>query len=394
MGLKGCVLVVSQFVSLGMHFQDILGQETLKKTLQESLALGRIPHAQLFEGQDGQGILGLALAYANAVVCGSNKLDTPSRLKANNLIHPDIHFIFPTTTSTDVVSKPTSEEYIPQWRQFVKEHPFGSLYDWNSFLGTENKQGVINVNDALHVIQKVNLKSFEGGWKCVLVWHAEKLNLAASNKLLKSIEEPPEKTLFLLLCPDENQLLSTIRSRCQVLRLGRVSESVLVDFLIEKGSPLDQAHVIAKQAKGNVGMALALLDKQDEQAVYERWFVDWVRTAFRAKGNKAVVLDLSSWSQELASKGVETQKQFLAYAISVFRYALMEHYSLASLSLFHSYTGFELKKFAPFVSGANIIPIIQSLEKSVYHLERNGNTQMIFTDLSFKLTKLLHQKAA
>ena len=376
-----------------MHFQDIVGHQSQKKILLESLALERIPHAQLFEGADEQGVLAMAIAYANAVVCGTDKGASATRLKANAMVHPDIHFVFPSATTQEVKSKPTSNEFSSQWRQFVQEHPYATLYDWSRFLGVENKQAAINVSDALQVMQKVSLKSFEGGWKCVIIWHAEKLTTAASNKLLKSIEEPTSKTLFLLVCPDENQLLATIRSRCQRTHFGRVSKQDITAYLVEKGADQKAASALAVQSNGAVGKALSLFEQQEDQVRYERWFVAWVRTAFRAKGNKGVVLELTEWSQEIASKGVETQKQFLAFAIMLFRAALMTHYGLDQVAPFYTATDFKLSKFASFIHGANILGIMDALEKSAYHLERNGNAQMIFTDLSFKLTRLLHQKA-
>ncbi len=383
-----------RFVSLGMHFSDIVGHQSQKTVLLNSLALGRIPHAQLFEGDDEQGVLAMAIAYANAVVCGDDSSESDARLKANELIHPDIHFVFPTATTAEVKSKPTSSEFSGSWRQFVQEQPYATLYDWSQFLEIENKQAAINVTDALTVMQKVSLKSFEGGWKCVVVWHAEKLTTAASNKLLKSIEEPPAKTLFLLVCPDENQLISTIRSRCQRTHFGRVSKLEVAQFMVEIGASPEKANALAAKSSGSVGKALSLYNKRENQKNYEQWFVRWVRTAFRAKGNKGVVLELVDWSQEIASKGVETQKQFLAFAIDIFRAAVMDHYKLNQIVVFHASTDFKISKFAPFVHGGNIIPIVDAIEKSAYHLERNGNAHMIFTDLSFMLTRLLHQKAA
>ena len=376
-----------------MHFQDVVGHQNQKKVLVDSLALERIPHAQLFEGADEQGVLALAIAYANTVVCGTANSDSPARLKADGLVHPDIHFVFPTATTAEIKSKPTSNAFAAQWREFVQEQPYATLYDWSQFLGIENKQAAIHVTDALQVMQKVSLKSFEGGWKCVIVWHAEKLTTAASNKLLKSIEEPPAKTLFLLVCPDENQLLATIRSRCQRTHFGRVSKQEITDFLVNKGVAKEAARAMAAQSSGAVGKAIALFNQQGNQALYEKWFVSWVRTAFRAKGNKGVVLELTDWSQQIATEGVETQKQFLGFAIMLFRSAIMTHYNLSTVAPFNTSTDFKLSKFAPFIHGSNIMPIIDALEKSTYHLERNGNAQMIFTDLSFKLTRLLHQKA-
>jgi DNA polymerase-3 subunit delta' len=376
-----------------VQFEDIIGQQKQTAALQATIEKGRIPHAQLIEGKDGQGLLSLALAYANSVVCGTYNTENAGWLKAKKLVHPDIHFVFPTTTTTEIKSKPSSEEFLAQWRAFVFEHAYGSEYDWAKYLGVENKQGVINVTDALQLIKKVSLTSFEGGWKCVLIWHAEKMTTAAANKLLKSIEEPPAKTLFLLLCPDQNQLLSTIRSRCQCTTLSRIPTKDISDALVHGGATKEVANSLAKQASGNLGIALEQLQQQEELIEFEDWFVTWVRTAFKAKGNKAVVLELTEWSRTIASKGVETQKQFLAYAIGFFRSALMEHYRLEELKTLIPKGDFKLSKFAPYIHGGNIVSIIRELEKSNYHLERNGNAQMVFTSLSFNLTRLLHQKA-
>lgn len=387
-------LVLHQFVSLGMFLDHIIGHNLQKKTLVESLSSERIPHAQLFEGDDESGVLAVALAYANAVVSGDNSSNNATSLKANALVHPDIHFVFPTATTAEVKSKPAATDFGEPWREFVKENPYGSLYDWVQFLGIENKQAVIGVADALDITKKVGLTSFEGGWKCVIIWHAEKMTTSAANKLLKSIEEPPAKTLFILVCPDENQLLSTIRSRCQKTHFGKVKKADVVGHLVSRRASQATAEAMTTQAGGVLGKAVRAMKEQRNQGAYEEWFVRWVRTAFKAKGNKAVVLDLTNWSQEIAANGVETQKQFLMYAISVFRAALLKHYKIDALSDFYISTGFKLEKFAPFVHGINIVPIIEAIEKSYYHLERNGNAQMIFTDLSFSLTRLLHKNAA
>ncbi len=375
-----------------MLLDNIIGHAFQKKALNDSLSSSRIPHAQLFEGEDENGVLAVAMAYANAVVCNSSSTDNSAAFKTNALVHPDIHFVFPSATTAEVKSKPSATDFGVPWRDFIKEKPYGSLYDWVQFLGIENKQAVIGVTDALDITKKVGLTSFEGGWKCVIIWHAEKMTSSAANKLLKSIEEPPAKTLFLLVCPDENQLLSTIRSRCQKTHFGKVKKADIVRHLVARGASQAAAEAMTTQAGGVLGKAVRALEEQQDQDAYEQWFVRWVRTAFKAKGNKAVVLELTNWSQEIATNGVETQKQFLSYAVSVFRAAFLNHYGLLGLSLFHSSTGFNLNKFAPFVNGVNIIPIIDALEKSYYHLERNGNAQMIFSDLSFSLTRLLHQK--
>lgn len=371
-----------------MNFSKPLGHETQKQSLINNISGGRIPHAQLFKGDDGFGLLELALEYAKAVVCK----DSPSSIqRAELLVHPDIHFVFPTAITAEIKSKPTSDALINNFRDFYKQRPYGTLYDWLLFLGAENKQGVINVTDALNVIKKVSLMSFEGGWKCVIIWHAEKMTLAASNKLLKSIEEPPQKTLFLILCSDEYQILSTIRSRCQKTSFGPISENLIFQALKKSGADKDLSLQVSKQAKGNFGTALKLINESSQDNAFEAWFVRWVRLAFKAKGDKKVVQDLKQWGEEIASSGVETQKKFLNYSLNLFRFAVMEHYSLEELNNFYSKTGFKLKEFASYIHGQNILNIVDAIEKSHYELSRNGSPLMIFTDLAFLLTRLLHK---
>jgi DNA polymerase-3 subunit delta' len=219
------------------------------------------------------------------------------------------------------------------------------------------------------------------------------MNNAAANKLLKLIEEPPEKTVFLLLCEDEEQIIQTIRSRCQVLHFPPLSEDAITKALIEKGANKQEAIRIAHEANGNFNKAIDLLNEDSEDLVFEKWFVQWVRTAFKAKGNKGAIHELILWSEELAKTGREVQKKFLHYCITVMRQAMLINYGAEKLAYIKIHdTGFQLKKFAPFVHENNIIIITEELEKAIYHIERNGNAKIVFTDLSIKLTRLLHKK--
>ena len=380
-----------------MQFSEILGHSHIKKHLIYSADAGRIPHAQLFVGPEGSGVLPMAIAYAQYILCrnsnGENSGGSEScNLKFNNLSHPDLHFVYPVTTNDKLKKDAVSSLFLEDWRVFVKEQSYGNLFDWYQMIGVENKQGQIGVEESQEIVKALSLKAFEGGYKVMIMWMAEKMNIAASNKLLKLLEEPPNKTLFILIAEDEGQLLQTIRSRCQVIQFPPLSDDAIVQGLMQKGFTGNESLKIAHQAQGNFNKALDLAYNDSEDLTFEKWFIMWVRTAFRAKGNKTSIHDLLQWSEQIATTGRETQKQFLQYCMEIFRQALLLNYKASQLVYSEISTeGFQLEKFAPFVHGNNILEIQQELQNAMYHVERNGNAKIIFTDLSIKLTRLLHK---
>ena len=384
---------------LPMRFSQILGQDYIKNHLVKSASSGRIPHAQLFVGPEGCGTLPMAIAYAQYILCQNSGNENEGgnescNLKFDSISHPDLHFIYPTVTTEDVKTKPKSLDFITDWRAFVTDNPYSGLFDWYRNLGVQNKQGEIRVEDAQEILKSLALKSYEGGYKVMIIWMAEKMNISASNKLLKLLEEPSDKTLFILIAENEEDLIQTIRSRCQVLQFNRLSEKVITDALVSrKNIDPRTASKMAHQAQGNYNKALQLLTEDGEDVYFEKWFVDWVRGAFRAKGNAAAINDLIAWSEQIASLGRETQKKFLHYCIDMFRQALLLNYQTTSLVYMEpKIEKFKLENFAPFVNGNNINDIFRELSDAVYHIERNGNAKIILTDLSIKLTRLIHKK--
>ena len=382
-----------------MQFSEILGQEYIKSHLTKSASLGRIPHAQLFVGPEGSGTLPMAIAYAQYILCnntnGENNGENEScNLKFDKLSHPDLHFVYPTVATEDVKTKPKSIDFIGDWRAFVTQNPYGSLFDWYTVLGVNNKQGEIRVDDAQEILKTLSLKSYEGGYKIMIVWMADKMNTPASNKLLKLLEEPPEKTIFILITEQEEDLIQTIRSRCQVLHFGGLPENTIAEALVaQKEIDPKLAATIAHQAQGNFNKALHLLQNDDDSYPFDEWFVTWVRAAFKAKGNAAAIQDLIQWSDEVAGLGRETQKKFLSFCVEMFRQALLLNYESPSLVYLEpNVEKFQLANFAPFVNGNNIQEIFKELSDAMYHIERNGNAKIILTDLSIKLTRLIHKK--
>ncbi len=383
-----------------MLFKDILGLSHIKNHLAKSTDAGRIPHAQLFVGPEGSGLLSMALAYAQYVICNNTNSENEGgnaacNLKFTSFSHPDLHFAFPVANSDKVKSHAVSNHYIKEWRVFMTEQPYGNLFDWYRLLEIEKKQGQIGVDEAHEIVKKLSLKSYEGGYKVMIIWMAERMNTQAANKLLKLIEEPPDNTVFLLLCEDEEQIIQTIKSRCQILHFPPLPEEAIVAALIDTGATKEESMRIAHEANGNFNKALDLFNNDSEDLVFEKWFVQWVRSAFKAKGNKTAIHELILWSEELAKTGREVQKKFLSFCIMVMRQAMLINYGAEELAYMKIHVdGFQLKKFAPFVHENNILPIIEELESAMYHIERNGNAKIIFTDLSIKLTRLLHKKTS
>lgn len=383
-----------------MLFSEILGQEHIKNHLIKSADQGRIPHAQLFVGPEGCGTLSMAIAYAQYILCNNvhgenNSGNSSCNLKFENLSHPDLHFVYPVTNTEDIKGENViSANFLGEWRSFISENPYAGLFDWYKHLEIPKKQGIISVRDATEINKTLSLKAYEGGYKIMIIWMADKMNTAAANKLLKLLEEPPEKTVFILIVENTTALLQTILSRCQVVDFLALPEQIVAEALIKhKGVDFLLAKKIAHQSEGNYNKALHLLNNDSDDLIFEEWFVIWVRAAFKAKGNASAISDLIQWGATIAKEGREVQKNFLHFCMQYFRQALLVNYATNDLVYLEpTFENFKLEKFAPFVHGANIAGIYKEIEDAIYHIERNGNSTIILTDLSIKLTRLLHIK--
>ncbi|MDA7810007.1 DNA polymerase III subunit delta' [Flavobacteriaceae bacterium] len=375
-----------------MLFRDIIGHTFIKKELQRNLTLGRIPHCQLICGPEGSGALPLAIAYARQVIC--NELDQKTEfcnLKISELKHPDLHFVYPVANNQDVKSKAISSSFITNWREFLSLNPYGNLFEWYMSIGIENKQGKIGKDEAENLIKKMSLKSYEGGWKAVIIWMAEKMNPSATNKLLKLIEEPPEKTLFIFVAEDELLLMDTLVSRCQRINLNKIPNDLIKKALIDKGFSNELANKASLESNGSYNKAFSFAKGKESDSVFEKWFQSWVRSAFKVKKNKEAVLELVDWSKTVSKSGRETQKKFIAYSLEIFRQALLLNYGISELTFYSPSTDFNFDSFSKFIGGANVEEISLELENAYIQIQSNGNPNMIFTDLSLKLTRLIHK---
>ena len=382
-----------------MFFSDILSQNNIKNLLTESADKGRIPHAQLFIGKSGYGVLPVALAFSQYILCrntdGENRGgEDRCNIQCNQFNHPDLHFVFPVVKS-DKQKHPVSKLFLKEWREFLTLYPYGDVNDWYAHLNITKKQGVIYKDEATEIVKSLSLKPFEGGRKVMIIWMAEKMNIDCSNKLLKFIEEPPEETYVILVTEDENKILPTIKSRCQITRFAPLNNEIIKNSLVQNYK-IDalKAEQISNQSEGSFKIALQLIGEDNNELQFEQWFIKWVRTAFKAKGNKTSIIDLMSWSDMISKTGRETQKQFLNYCLLFFRQALLANYNIDSLVYMKvNDSSFKLDKFSKFIHSGNILNIAEEIEKAIYHIERNGNSKIILSDLSINLTRLIHQSA-
>lgn len=383
-----------KFIFYPMQFKDIIGQEAVKEKLRLSVQDNRVPHAQLFLGPEGNGKLPLALAYAQYILCPHRTATDscgvcPSCQKIGKLTHPDLHFVVPTTTTKSVKSNPESDLFMNEWREYVlQQEGYVDTSSWYEFLEVENKQGYISVRDAASLLRKLSFKAYEGEYKIAIIWMAEKLRDDTANKLLKLLEEPPEKTLFILIAEDQEELLATIRSRTSLVKVPRIEQNALLTALVQRlGCSNQEAKDAAVVAEGNWIKACQNVKDAEDQKYYFRTFQQWMRLCF-----KAAISELIDFSNNIKSIGRERQKQLLEYGLGIVRNSLLFNNSLAELVMLPE----EEKKFnagfAPFVNKANLIQIADLLEEASRQIERNGYAPLVFLDCSFKMAKLLRMK--
>ena len=382
------------FQNEAMQFKDVIGQEAVKQKLILSVRENRVPHAQLFLGPEGNGKLPLALAYAQYILCPHRTATDscgvcPSCQKISKLTHPDLHFVMPTTTTKSVKSNPESDLFMSEWRDYVlQKEGYVDTSSWYEFLEVENKQGYISVRDAATLLRKLSFKAYEGEYKIAIIWMAEKMRTDTANKLLKLLEEPPEKTLFILIAEDQEELLATIRSRTSLVKVPRLEQKTLQTALVQRlGCSSQSAFDAAVVAEGNWIKTCQNVKDAEDQKFYFRTFQQWMRYCF-----KAAINELIDFSNNIKSIGRERQKLLLEYGLGIVRNSLLFNNNLAQLVMLPE----EEKKFnagfAPFVKPENILQIADLLDEASRQIERNGYAPLIFLDTSFKMTKLLRMK--
>ena len=373
-----------------MNFLQIPGQKNIISKLIQTVKNDRISHAQIFAGIEGGANFALALAYAKYINC-EDRLDhdscgkCKSCIKYEKMVHPDLHFVFPVIKRKE--KDPVSDDFIAEWREFAAKTPFFTINNWFDSIEVGNSQGMIYSSEASEIIRKLNLKTFESDYKIMIIWLPEKMNDTSANKLLKMIEEPPAKTLFILVSNEPDKIIPTILSRCQMVKIPKFNDNDVETYLIEKFDiAKEKAAGIARVSNGNIAKAIELYQNESFSLENLDKFKDLMRFAW-----KRDVLSLINWSETIASTGRELQKEFISYSLRMLRENIMltlgqEENNLVFLT--NEETGFS-KNFHPFITEKNIYFLTDEFSLARAHIEANGNSKAIFLDLALKVTKAI-----
>jgi len=377
-----------------MLFKEIIGQKEVIQKLLKMVREDRTPHALMLFGPEGTGKLALAVAMAQYLACGNRKDDDscgscPSCIKFAKLIHPDLHFIVPVLKTGSMSAPPISDDFAETWRGVLLNDFYLTEGKWYESLGAENKQGIINVKESETIIRKLGFKPYESDYRMVIIWLPEKMNQPAANKLLKLIEEPPEKTLILMVSEHTDRILTTILSRTQLFHVPPISEADIRKGLLqyEKG---DQQLVedAIKKANGNFSTALQVLNQDETELRHFELFTELMRLCYTRD-----IIQINGWVERVAGLGREKQKQLIDYSLILLRENFILHMENDTLNYMSAKEAEFSGKFSPFIHYGNVHDLAETFMVAGNHIEGNGNPRIILMDLSIRIIRLLMQKA-
>jgi len=377
-----------------MLFKEIVGNLNTKKQLLEGVKNNRVSHAQLFSGKSGSAKLALALAYAQFLNC-ENRAENDSCgicsscLKYNNLSHPDLHLIVPVLKINNI-KDPISDHFIGQWRNFIMDNYYSSLNDWIDSFGIENKtgqQGTIYKHEANNIHKKLSLKNYEAEYRVVLIWMPERMNLEASNKLLKLFEEPPKGTVFILVSENANQLLPTTLSRMQSIKVSDFTTENIINHFGENILSFEKAKELRNLTDADFGKISQILNDNENNLDLFNDFSSWMRLSYKMEAQ-----EISKWVDRLATKGRKQQQLFLSYTIKMIRECIIYNFASNNLLKVNENELTFLTKFSPFIHEGNSIFMVEKLEESIKAINRNANAKILFFELSLQMAKFLKLK--
>ena len=366
-----------------MKFDEVIGQEEVKKRLTQMVEENRLPHAIMLCGPRGTGKLALAVAFASYLLGEDNAM-------VRKLEHPDLHFTYPTIKlpSMSAEHKPVSDDFAREWHELIMQGPYFSIDQWLTAMGAENQQAIITAGESDNLVRKLSLKSSQGGYKVSIVWLPERMNIECANKLLKLIEEPPHQTVFIMVSEEPDQLIETIRSRVQRIDVKKIEQEAIRTALVERrGIDEEQAHRISRLANGSWLKALEELQTGSENEQFLDLFISLMRLAYQRK-----VKDLRKWSETMAGFGREKQRRFLVYFLRVIRENFMSNFGNKDLCYMTQQEEDFARNFARFVNEANVLEIYDLANRAIRDIGQNANAKIVFFDFALQMIVLLIQK--
>lgn len=371
-----------------MQFKDVIGHKALKQQLVKEVNEDRISHAQLFLGDSGYGGLALTLAFLQYLFCSDKQGNDScgvcaSCKKVQQLQHPDIHFSFPTVQA---LSK-TSDPQFSEWRELVLENPYINLNQWILKSDSKGRKPIISKYQSEEIVKKLSLKSFEGGYKVSVIWMADEMNMVCANKLLKIIEEPPAKTLFILLVEQQETVMPTILSRTQLLKIKQLTDADIKQHLINQGVSDDELlNSVTARAEGSLLKATTLISSESSNNQNRIDFIQLMRICYKKE-----VLPMMDWAEKMGGYGREEQKNFLLYALYMVRQSLMKNYTNEQLMRASEEEIAFLLKFSRFITGNNVLDFTALFNSAHYYVERNAHAKLLFTNITFEVMRYIHR---
>ena len=371
-----------------MQFSEIPGLQAEKEILIRSVRDGHLAHAQLFLGKPGSGNLALALAFATYINCEnpgeSDACGSCSSCAKNaKAIHPDVQYVFPIA---NIAKDMMSHNYLPQWRDFLKNHIYGDINTWNGVFGAQDKQFNIARAESYQITSNLSMKAYEGGYKILVLWLPEYLHSSTANALLKILEEPPEKTVFLLVSGNLEKVLGTIQSRTQIFRIPAFSDQDVAEFLHRKMDvPIAKANDLAIMADGSISQAISQLEEGSELA--SDFFIQWMRHCWGAD-----FIALNADMEVFNKMGKESQKNLFNYGLYIFRESLLGNFSVNTLQKSTGELSTFVNRFALELNLDKIQFLTELFNDAHYHLERNAYAKLVFMDTSIHIVKTIRKK--
>jgi len=377
-----------------MFFKDVIGQDEQKKRLTDTARKGIVPHARLFCGEEGVGGFQLAFAYAQYLNCTDRSEDDScgkchSCLQYNEMAHPDLHFVFPMITQQKKPKKEVCDDYLPEWRAFLKDRITRKAYftvdSWLAWLGVEQKQAIIYAAESDRIMHKMNLRIYEAAYRVLIIWASDRMHESCANKLLKLIEEPPARTAILMITDHPEKTLGTIISRSQLMHLRPIHSEIIADALKNYwGVQEDDARALAHLSGGNYFKAHEYLSVDHDGIFFLEQFKSMMRNGWTRN-----VVAMKAFSGEMASLGPEKQKNFLSFCQRLIRENFVNCLHEPSLNYMSKEEADFAKNFSPYVNERNVVDMMDELSLAEMHIVQNVNARMVFFDLSMRIIVLV-----